>query len=141
MRGALNQVVGTYGIAVVDAELPGTVVVARNGSPVVLGIGEKEMFAASDVAAVVRYTRQIVHLDDGELAVVRAGGFPTFTLDARTVDQAALDRRGRRRRLRHRPGTRTPGQGDPRAARGHPAHPLRPPRRALRHRAPRRPRT
>jgi len=85
VRGALNQVVGTYGIAVVDGELPGVVVVARNGSPVVLGIGEKEMFAASDVAAVVRYTRQIVHLDDGELAVVRAGGFSTFTLDARAV--------------------------------------------------------
>jgi glucosamine--fructose-6-phosphate aminotransferase (isomerizing) len=69
----------------VDAEQPGVVVVARNGSPVILGIGEKEMFAASDVAAVVRYTRQIVHLDDGELAVVRAGGFSTFTLDARAV--------------------------------------------------------
>jgi glucosamine--fructose-6-phosphate aminotransferase (isomerizing) len=85
VRGALHQVVGTYGIAVVDAEQPGVVVVARNGSPVILGIGEKEMFAASDVAAVVRYTRQIVHLDDGELAVVRAGGFSTFTLDARAV--------------------------------------------------------
>ncbi|HWG23563.1 glutamine--fructose-6-phosphate transaminase (isomerizing) [Actinospica sp.] len=85
VRGALNQVVGTYGIAVVDAEQPGVVVVARNGSPVILGIGEKEMFAASDVAAVVRYTRQIVYLDDGELAVVRAGGFSTFTLDARAV--------------------------------------------------------
>ncbi|MBR7830963.1 glutamine--fructose-6-phosphate transaminase (isomerizing) [Actinospica sp. MGRD01-02] len=85
VRAALNQVVGTYGIAVVDGEQPGVVVVARNGSPVVLGIGEKEMFAASDVAAVVRYTRQIVHLDDGELAVVRAGGFSTFTLDARAV--------------------------------------------------------
>ena len=85
VRGALSQVVGTYGIAVLDAERPDRVVVARNGSPVVLGIGEKEMFVASDVASVVRYTRQVVHLDDGELATVRADGFSTFTLDARAV--------------------------------------------------------
>jgi glucosamine--fructose-6-phosphate aminotransferase (isomerizing) len=85
VREALSQVVGTYGIAVIDARHPGVLVVARNGSPVVLGIGEKEMFAASDVAALVRYTRQVVHLDDGELAVLRADGFRTFTLDARAT--------------------------------------------------------
>src|SRR5262249_4862507 len=74
VRKALKSVVGTYGIAVIDAERPGEVVVARNGSPIVLGIGEKEMFAASDVAALVRYTRQVVHLEDGELAVLKADG-------------------------------------------------------------------
>ncbi|MEV4892461.1 glutamine--fructose-6-phosphate transaminase (isomerizing), partial [Nonomuraea sp. NPDC055795] len=78
VRKALKSVVGTYGIAVLDAERPGEVVVARNGSPIVLGIGEKEMFAASDVAALVRYTRQVVHLEDGELAVLKADGFHTF---------------------------------------------------------------
>ncbi|WP_354638632.1 glutamine--fructose-6-phosphate transaminase (isomerizing) [Kitasatospora camelliae] len=85
VRAALAHVVGTYGIAVLDAEQPDRVVVARNGSPIVLGIGEKEMFVGSDVAALVRYTRQVVHLEDGELAVVRADGFRTFTEDARTV--------------------------------------------------------
>ncbi len=85
VREALSQIVGTYGIAVVDSRHPGLLVVARNGSPVVLGIGEKEMFAASDVAALVRYTCQVVHLDDGELATVRADGFRTFTLDARAT--------------------------------------------------------
>ncbi|MFJ6215605.1 glutamine--fructose-6-phosphate transaminase (isomerizing) [Streptomyces sp. NPDC092296] len=85
VRRALAHVVGTYGIAVLDAERPDRIVVARNGSPIVLGIGEKEMFAASDVAALVRYTRQVVHLDDGELATVRADGFRTFTEDARTT--------------------------------------------------------
>ncbi|MFE9421537.1 glutamine--fructose-6-phosphate transaminase (isomerizing) [Kitasatospora sp. NPDC006697] len=83
VRATLALVVGTYGIAVLDAEQPDRVVVARNGSPIVLGIGEKEMFVASDVAALVRYTRQVVHLEDGELAVVRADGFRTFTEDAR----------------------------------------------------------
>ncbi|MEW9529703.1 glutamine--fructose-6-phosphate transaminase (isomerizing) [Microbispora sp. NPDC049125] len=83
VRKALKSVVGTYGIAVVDAQRSGEVVVARNGSPIVVGIGEKEMFAASDVAALIRYTRQVVHLEDGELAVLTADGFHTFTSDAR----------------------------------------------------------
>ncbi|WP_441248550.1 glutamine--fructose-6-phosphate transaminase (isomerizing) [Kitasatospora sp. McL0602] len=85
VRAALGHVVGTYGIAVLDSAQPDRIVVARNGSPIVLGIGEKEMFVASDVAALVRYTRQVVHLEDGELATVRADGFRTFTEDARTV--------------------------------------------------------
>ena len=85
VRRALAAVVGTYGLAVIDARHPDQIVAARNGSPVVLGIGDKEMFVASDLAALVRYTRQVVHLDDGELATVRADGFRTSTLDARTT--------------------------------------------------------
>src|SRR6185436_19377480 len=78
---ALRGVVGAYGVAVIDAERPDTLVVARNGSPIVLGIGDKEMFVASDPAALVRHTQSVVHLDDGEIAVVRADGFETSTLD------------------------------------------------------------
>jgi glucosamine--fructose-6-phosphate aminotransferase (isomerizing) len=85
VREALTAVVGTYGIAVLDARYPDRIVAARNGSPVVLGIGDKEMFVASDLAALVRYTRQVVHLDDGEVATVQADGFRTATLDARTT--------------------------------------------------------
>jgi glucosamine--fructose-6-phosphate aminotransferase (isomerizing) len=87
VRQALTRVVGTYGIAVIDANRPDLIVVARNGSPVVLGIGEKEMYAASDVAALVGYTRQVVHLDDGEMAVVRADGFRTFTLELKSTQK------------------------------------------------------
>jgi glucosamine--fructose-6-phosphate aminotransferase (isomerizing) len=91
VRLALKSVVGTYGLAVLDARSPDRIVVARNGSPVLLGIGDKEMFAASDYAALVRYTRQVVHLDDGEIATLRADGFRTTTLDARrTTKQAAV---------------------------------------------------
>jgi glutamine---fructose-6-phosphate transaminase (isomerizing) len=91
VRLALKPVVGTYGLAVLDARSPDRIVVARNGSPVLLGIGDKEMFAASDVAALVRYTRQVVHLDDGEIATLRADGFRTTTLDARsTTKQTAV---------------------------------------------------
>ncbi|MGH3391949.1 MAG: glutamine--fructose-6-phosphate transaminase (isomerizing) [Actinomadura sp.] len=90
VRQVLTSVVGTYGIAVIDARRPDRIVVARNGSPVVIGIGEKEMFIASDLSALVRYTRQIVHLDDGELATVRADGFRTSTQDARRTDKRPL---------------------------------------------------
>jgi glucosamine--fructose-6-phosphate aminotransferase (isomerizing) len=91
VRNALTRVVGTYGLAVLDARQPDRLVVARNGSPVLLGIGEREMFAASDLSALVRYTRQVVHLDDGEVATVQADGFRTFTLDAqRTTKQPAV---------------------------------------------------
>src|SRR5690606_14628131 len=58
LRHALAAVEGTYGIAVLDAAEPERIVAARNGSPVVLGIGDREMLVASDVAAVVRHTRQ-----------------------------------------------------------------------------------
>ncbi len=78
---ALRAITGTYGIAVLDRAVPNTIVVARNGSPVILGLGDKEMFAASDVSALVRYTQQVVHLDDGELAVLEPAGFRTLTLD------------------------------------------------------------
>ncbi|MCW2900666.1 MAG: glmS2 [Streptosporangiaceae bacterium] len=87
VRQALSSVVGTYGIAVIDTRQPDRIVVARNGSPVVLGIGEKEMFIASDLSAIVHYTRQVVHLDDGELATVQADGFRTFTEDALRTDK------------------------------------------------------
>ncbi|MFC4943980.1 glutamine--fructose-6-phosphate transaminase (isomerizing) [Pseudonocardia sp. GCM10023141] len=85
VRLALRQVVGAYGLAVLDAEHPDRIVVARNGSPVLLGVGDKEMFVASDVAALIGYTRQVVYLDDGELATITATGYRTFTLDDRST--------------------------------------------------------
>jgi len=90
VRAALRLVVGTYGIAVLDGTRPEALVVARNGSPVALGIGEHEMFIASDAAAFVRYTRSVVHLDDGEVAVVHADGYETSDLDGGTVQKIPL---------------------------------------------------
>jgi glutamine---fructose-6-phosphate transaminase (isomerizing) len=78
---ALSRVEGTYGLLVLDVRRPEELVVARNGSPIVLGLGENEMFVASDVAALVRHTQQVVYLDDGEVATVRANGYQTRTLD------------------------------------------------------------
>jgi glucosamine--fructose-6-phosphate aminotransferase (isomerizing) len=82
VRQALSSVAGTFGVAVIRSDQPDEAVVARNGSPVILGLGEREMLAASDVAALVRHTSQVVHLDDGELAVLRADGYRTTTLEA-----------------------------------------------------------
>ncbi|MFF7578259.1 glutamine--fructose-6-phosphate transaminase (isomerizing) [Streptomyces sp. NPDC008061] len=81
VREALRSIEGTYGIAVMHADFNDRIVVARNGSPVVLGIGEKEMFVASDVAALVTHTRQVVTLDDGEMATLKADDFRTYTTE------------------------------------------------------------
>ncbi len=87
VRRALRHVEGTYGLVVLDIRHPNELVVARNGSPIVLGIGDAEMFVASDVAALVRYTKQVVYLDDAEVATVHAADYLTASLDER-------DRRG-----------------------------------------------
>jgi len=90
VRMALRSVVGTYGLAVLDAQRPESIVVARNGSPVVLGIGDTEMFVASDAAALVRHTQSVVHLDDGELAVLRVDGYQTYTLEGGPTEKTPL---------------------------------------------------
>ncbi|WP_405134107.1 glutamine--fructose-6-phosphate transaminase (isomerizing) [Nocardia sp. NBC_01388] len=100
VRTALHSVEGTFGLLVLDSRRPDELVVARNGSPIVLGVGDGEMFVASDVAALVHHTQRVVFLDDGELATVKAGEFRTSTLglDASrtdktptTIDMAAED--------------------------------------------------
>jgi glucosamine--fructose-6-phosphate aminotransferase (isomerizing) len=89
VRKALAVVEGTYGIAVIDRTQPGCIVVARNGSPVVLGLGNGENFVASDIAAIVRHTQQAVFLEDGEMAVVRADSIRTFWLDSTETTRRA----------------------------------------------------
>ncbi|TMQ51651.1 MAG: glutamine--fructose-6-phosphate transaminase (isomerizing) [Candidatus Eisenbacteria bacterium] len=88
---ALDSVEGTYGIAVMCAEEPGTVVGARKGSPLVVGIADGEYFLASDVAPIVSHTRQVVYLDDGEMAVLTPEGFHTATIGQVPVDKAVQE--------------------------------------------------
>src|SRR5712671_3691981 len=71
VRTALQQVIGTYGIALVHADVPDFMIGARRGSPLVLGVGKEENFLASDVSAIVAYTRDAVYLNDFD--VVAAG--------------------------------------------------------------------
>jgi glutamine---fructose-6-phosphate transaminase (isomerizing) len=83
----LSRITGTYAIAVLDDEHPDRMVVARNGSPLILGVGDHEMFIASDLAALVRHTTSVVHLDDGELATVTASGFRTFSQEHENTEK------------------------------------------------------
>ncbi len=78
---ALARVDGTYGIAVTHVDFPDRLVVARNGSPLIIGVGNGEMHVASDLAALVRYTTNVVLLEDGEMATLTAEGFSTYRLD------------------------------------------------------------
>ncbi len=74
VRDALSRVRGAYGIAVVSADEPDTLVAARYGSPLVAGIGDREYFVASDVAAVVSHTRDVIYLEEGEVVQVDLRG-------------------------------------------------------------------
>ena len=67
---SLVQIKGTYGLAIVHSDHPDTIVVARKGSPLLIGVGEGEMLIASDASAVAEYTDKVVYLDDGELAII-----------------------------------------------------------------------
>jgi glutamine---fructose-6-phosphate transaminase (isomerizing) len=84
VTATLRSVEGTYGLVFLDTKNPDQLVVARNGSPIVLGLGESEMFVASDVAALVRYTRQVIYLEDGEVATIKATDYRTTMLSGAT---------------------------------------------------------
>lgn len=82
VQHVLTLIQGTYGLVVMDANRPGEIVAARNGSPVIIGLGDKEMFVTSDANAILNHTREVVHLDDGELAEINPKGFSIRTQDA-----------------------------------------------------------
>jgi glucosamine--fructose-6-phosphate aminotransferase (isomerizing) len=84
---ALRRVEGAYGIAVVSTAHPDTLVAARNGSPLLLGLGDGEHFVASDAAAVLEHTRDVVYLDDGEIAVVERDSYDIVDLDTTKVEK------------------------------------------------------
>ncbi len=80
LRRALKQVVGTYGIVLVHRDVPDAIVGARRGSPLVLGIGKGENFLASDVSAIVAYTREAVYLKDFDIATIERDKFEISSL-------------------------------------------------------------
>lgn len=81
VRQALSIVEGAYGICVISSREPDKLIVARHGSPIVIGIGEGEYFVASDAAPLVEYTRQVVYLADGEMAVLSREGICVRTVE------------------------------------------------------------
>jgi glucosamine--fructose-6-phosphate aminotransferase (isomerizing) len=75
VRVALTRVVGAYAIAILSADEPDTLIAARKGSPLVLGIGEGEFFLASDATPIIEYANEVVYLNDDELCVIKGGRF------------------------------------------------------------------
>lgn len=82
---ALKMVVGAYGIAVVSTRNPEEIIVARKGSPLIVGLGDDETFIASDASALVGHTDQVVYLQDGEIGVCTKSGIELFDIDANAV--------------------------------------------------------
>ena len=88
---ALQHIEGTFGIAVVAETDPGKIVVARRGSPVLLGVGDGEFLVASDVSAVLEHTRSVVYLNDGDVAVLTSGGYRVLDRESREQERAVDD--------------------------------------------------
>ncbi len=88
VAAALESVEGAYGIAVIAAGHPDTIVAARKGSPIAVGIGNGEAIIASDVSAIVNYTNQVIYLDDGDIATVGAGQAEIVSLKNTPVTRA-----------------------------------------------------
>jgi glucosamine--fructose-6-phosphate aminotransferase (isomerizing) len=103
VRGALLEVEGTYGLLVISTREPDKMIVARKGSPVVIGLGDNENIVASDASALVKHTRKVTYLQDGEFAVVTKDRVTTKTLDDKeirksieevTIELAQIERGG-----------------------------------------------
>ena len=90
---ALRQVEGAYGIAVISSNEKDKIVAARKGSPLLIGLGDNEFYVASDASAILAHTREVVYLDDGDVAVITRDGYKVLDLDstARTKPVSRID--------------------------------------------------
>ena len=84
---ALRQCDGTYGLAAITSDEKDKIVAARKGSPLLIGVGEGEYFIASDASAILAHTRNVVYLDDGDIAVVTRDGYKVLDLDSAIRDK------------------------------------------------------
>src|SRR5579884_542454 len=91
IRSALQHVTGAYAIAVLSQDAPQTVFAARKDSPLVIGLGEGENFLASDIPAVMRYTRQVVLLKDGDFAVLKPNSVTLTDLHGRPIERTPVE--------------------------------------------------
>jgi glucosamine--fructose-6-phosphate aminotransferase (isomerizing) len=88
IRLSLSLIKGTYGICVICQDEPGTLVAARNGSPLIIGVGDGEFFVASDASAIISYTKKVIYLDDKEVAKMTRGEIKLSSLDNKIVKKA-----------------------------------------------------
>jgi glucosamine--fructose-6-phosphate aminotransferase (isomerizing) len=87
VREAVSLLKGTYGLVCIHADEPEKIVGARNGSPLVVGIGDSEMFLASDVTAIIAHTKQVIYLEDGEVVTITPGEYHTTDLKDRKIEK------------------------------------------------------
>ncbi|MGD8781715.1 MAG: glutamine--fructose-6-phosphate transaminase (isomerizing) [Ignavibacteria bacterium] len=87
VRYALNEVEGTYGLVVIYENEPDKIVVAKNGSPLVLGLGEGENFVASDVNALIEHTSKCIFLEDGEIAEITKDSYRVKTIEDEAIQK------------------------------------------------------
>ena len=86
-RSSLLEVEGTYGLALITRHEPGKLFAARKGSPLVLGVGENEYFVASDASAIIAHTRDVIYLEDGEIAIIDENGYVTKTIENEVIEK------------------------------------------------------
>jgi glucosamine--fructose-6-phosphate aminotransferase (isomerizing) len=86
VSGALKMVVGAYGIALLSVKNPEEIIVARKGSPLIVGVADGEVFIASDASALVGYTDQVIYLHDGEIGVCTRAGIQLYDMETQTVE-------------------------------------------------------
>jgi glucosamine--fructose-6-phosphate aminotransferase (isomerizing) len=87
VAAALREVDGAYGLAFISSDEPGVLVAARKGSPLLVGVGENEWFVASDASPLLQYTRSVVYLDDGEMAVLSRDGYRVRNLETTRISK------------------------------------------------------
>jgi glucosamine--fructose-6-phosphate aminotransferase (isomerizing) len=81
VQQALGEVSGTYGLAIVCSDFPDMLIGAKKGSPLIVGVGDNEYILASDAAAIVEHTKQVIYLSDNEMVTITSKGFRTKTID------------------------------------------------------------
>ncbi len=86
LRIALHEVVGAYAIVLIDSQNPTQLIAARKGSPLVIGVGENEYFFASDATPIIEYTKEVVYLDDYEIAIVKDNNLTIKNLSNEEID-------------------------------------------------------
>ncbi len=85
---ALKKLEGTYGLLVVSKDEPDRIIAARNGSPLILGLGENEMIIASDASAIVEYTREVIYLEDDEIVEITQNKFKTYDIHRQKIPKS-----------------------------------------------------
>jgi len=87
VREALSHVVGAYGLAIVHEDEPEKIVCTRKGAPLIMAVGDNEYFVASDVAAVLKYSKDVIYLDSGEIGILTPSGITTLSKEDQQVEK------------------------------------------------------